>query len=306
MSDNSVRGHFLWHELMTTDPKAAIAFYSKVIGWESQNWDQNPDYTLLAYEGSPMAGVMKLPPEAKAMGARPSWTTYIGVDDVHVSAWEAQRLGAKVLRGPEKTPTVGTWAILQDPQGAVFAIHQPDLKPKVGGEPGLGDFSWHELATTNHAAAFAFYQKLFGWKKTGSFDMGSSGTYVMFGPARKSVGGVYTKGQDAPGPAAWVPYVRVPDVKPTAKLIAAAGGTIVNAPMEVPDGTWIAVAKDPQGAGFAVHSVPKKEKPVRKPAARKSAKGGKKVTRRTAKKAKKTKIKSPKSKSKKTKNAKRK
>ncbi len=300
MGADSVRGHFLWNELMTTDTQAAVAFYSKVIGWEQVKWDQDPGYTVLAYKGSPMAGVRHLPPEARAMGAPPSWLVYIGTPDVNVTAWEAQRLGAKLLKGPETTPTVGRWAVLQDPQGAVFAAYTPERPPKLGGDPGIGDFSWYELATTNHVTAFAFYQKLFGWKKTGSFDRGSSGTYLMFGGRKKSVAGVYTKGKDAPGPPAWLPYARVPDVKPTAKLIAGAGGTIINAPMEVPDGTWIAVGKDPQGAVFAVHSVPKKAKPARKPAARKAPKGGKKVIRRTVKTARKAKISTPKSKPKRT------
>ena len=31
-----VRGRFVWHELMTTDPQAAIGFYTKVIGWGTE------------------------------------------------------------------------------------------------------------------------------------------------------------------------------------------------------------------------------------------------------------------------------
>src|SRR6185503_9257445 len=137
MADKSIRGFFVWHELMTSDPEAAVRFYGKVIGWEPQKWDQDPSYTVLAYKGRPMAGVMKLPPEARAMKTPPMWLAYVGVADTHVSAWDAQRLGAKLHKGPQKTPTVGTWAVLQDPQGASFAIHQPDQNPQVGEEPGI-------------------------------------------------------------------------------------------------------------------------------------------------------------------------
>jgi predicted enzyme related to lactoylglutathione lyase len=47
----------------------------------------------------------------------------------------------------------------------------------------LGDISWHELATTDRAAAFSFYQQLFGWHETGSMDMGPQGIYQLLAPA---------------------------------------------------------------------------------------------------------------------------
>ena len=30
-------GHFVWYELMTTDVKAAAAFYAKVVGWGTRD-----------------------------------------------------------------------------------------------------------------------------------------------------------------------------------------------------------------------------------------------------------------------------
>ncbi len=56
-------------------------------------------------------------------------------------------------------------------------------------------------------------------------------------------------------PAAWQPYALVKDAKASAKAAAAAGGKIVNGPMEVPGGDWIFQGIDPQGAMFAVHSL---------------------------------------------------
>src|SRR5437868_9792380 len=107
MPEQSIRGRFLWHELMTSDPKGAIAFYQKVVGWEKEAWDQDPSYSVLSYNGSPMAGVMSIPAEAKAMNQPPAWMAYIGTPDVQVSAWEAQRLGATLHKEPTKTPNVG-------------------------------------------------------------------------------------------------------------------------------------------------------------------------------------------------------
>src|SRR5213078_1483114 len=42
----SLRGRFVWHELMTTDPDAAARFYPAVTGWKVQTWDQDPTYRL--------------------------------------------------------------------------------------------------------------------------------------------------------------------------------------------------------------------------------------------------------------------
>src|ERR1041384_7191559 len=149
MPDHSFRGRFLWHELMTSDPKGAIAFYQKVVGWEKSS-DHDPSYSLLSYKETPVAGVMAMPAEAKAVNAPPGWLAYVGTPDVHVTAWEAQRLGGKLHKAPTTTPGVGMWAVLLDPQGAAFGIYTPERAQKATAEPGVGDFSWHELATTNH------------------------------------------------------------------------------------------------------------------------------------------------------------
>ena len=46
MSDQSLRGRFLWHELVTADLKAAGRFFTKIADWKTEGWDQNPDYQM--------------------------------------------------------------------------------------------------------------------------------------------------------------------------------------------------------------------------------------------------------------------
>ena len=185
MSDAKVRGRILWHELNTTDQKAAAAFYLKAVGWTTQAWDENPSYVMFAAGGRPMAGLLALGADA---GGRPNWLTYIGTPDLESTVRQAQALGAKILKPAEGVPAVGTWVVLRDPQGAVFAVLQPSQSPSDA-EPGLGDFSWHELATTDAAAAFKFYQQLFGWEQTGGMDMGPDlGMYHMVREGRPADG----------------------------------------------------------------------------------------------------------------------
>ena len=262
---DTVRGRFVWHELMTTDTKSAAAFFAKVAGWKTQAWDQSPAYTMFMAGKQPRAGLMLLPDEARAMGARPHWLSYIGAPDVDATAREAKALGATVLKEATEVPGEGRFVVLRDPQGAVFAAFTPHRsRPPGGPASGLGDFSWHELATSDWRAAFEFYQRLFGWEKTDAMEMGPEvGTYQMYGWKGKTLGGMFTKPASMPGPPFWLPYIKVADSKNVAAMVPAAGGQVISGPIEVPGGDWIAQGMDGQGAVFAVHS----SKPAVKPAA---------------------------------------
>jgi predicted enzyme related to lactoylglutathione lyase len=255
MSD--YRGRFVWHELLTTDPKAAGAFFSKIIGWKTKAWGGDQPYTLFVSGNQERAGLMALPEEARAMGAPSNWMTYIGTPDVDETARQAASLGATVLRKPEDIPNAGRYAVLRDPQGAVFGIYKSNHPAGPDAPAGVGEFSWHELATSDCKAAFAFYQRLFGWEETNAMDMGEMGIYQMFGQSKKgrTLGGLFNKPSQMPGPPAWLPYIRVPDARKTAEAVKKAGAQVINGPMEVPGGDWIAQGLDQQGAMFAVHSV---------------------------------------------------
>lgn len=249
MADAVVRGRFVWHEVMTSDPKAASDFYGKVIGWSPQPWDKDPAYTVLTMGGRPMAGAMALPDEAK--DTPPQWVTYIATPDVDATARHAAELGGTVLRKPAEIPDIGRFAMIGDPLGAMFAAFTPNQAPNVDEKPGLGDFYWHELVTTDVDAAWNFYQALFGWEKTGAMDMGPQGVYQMFGWKDDPFGGMFKSTNMLPS---WLPYAVVQDAKSAVTSIEHAGGRVINGPMEVPGGDWIVQGTDPQGVMFAVHS----------------------------------------------------
>jgi uncharacterized protein len=164
---NNVRGKFLWHELMTSDTGSAEDFYSKVVGWKAKAWEQDPSYKMWMMGKRSMGGLM---PQRVEPGQKSplQWFTYIGTPDVDATVRQAVELGGRVMRPAWDIPNVGRLAFLQDPQGAAFAVitPQPQSPPPGGDErPGAGDFSWHELITSNWQAAWDFYQKLFGWEK---------------------------------------------------------------------------------------------------------------------------------------------
>jgi predicted enzyme related to lactoylglutathione lyase len=185
------------------------------------------------------------------------------VPDVDATAARVKELGGHVLMGPEDVPNVGRYVVFADPQGAVIAAFKGLQEMSAGdAEPGPGDFSWHELATTDHEAAFGFYSDLFGWEKQQAMDMGEGGLYQMYGLGERMIGGMYNKSAglpDAdknkaePGPPAWLYYITVGDLDAAVRKVTAKGGTIVVEPMEVPGGSRIAVGIDPQGAAFGLH-----------------------------------------------------
>jgi predicted enzyme related to lactoylglutathione lyase len=271
MATPSVGGKFLWHELMTTDPAAAKKFYGGVVGWKTKAFEQDPSYQMWMMGDRAMGGLMPQRLEG-GTGPKPQWFNYIGTPDADATVKQAVELGGKVMRPAWDIPNVGRIGFLNDPQGAVFAILQPlPMQGEMPGPQEMGNFSWHELLSTNWQAAWEFYSKLFGWQKTDSMDMGPMGTYQMFGQDGKTYGGMYTKSTTPPGPPFWLAYANVPDSKRAAETIKKLGGTIMNGPMEVPGGGVIVTAVDPQGAAFSVFSkAPAKPAPT-KPAATKPA-----------------------------------
>jgi predicted enzyme related to lactoylglutathione lyase len=255
-------GRFVWYELLTTDSNAATRFYTDVVGWGTQNWQGPEPYTMWTNGGAPLGGIWRIDAESQAQGVVPHWLPYIGVRDVDATAAAAQRLGGSVVKPPADIPDVGRFAILRDPQGALFAIYKSNnsnpnsgAAARSGEAPRKGDFSWHELTTTDHVAAFDFYSRLFGWEKTSAFDMGPMGLYQMYGQEGRPYGGMFNKTSDMPMPPNWLCYVRVDDVRRAAEAVTRGGGKVINGPMEVPGGDQIAQCIDPQGAMFAVHEV---------------------------------------------------
>jgi len=164
-------------------------------------------------------------------------------------------LGGQIEKDTTDIPSAGSFAVLSDPQGAVFAVYTPaGDAPGHEGPPNEGEFSWHELATADLEAAFNFYEALFGWHKLEAMDMGEMGIYQIYGRKEIPLGGMFNKPAEMPGPSFWLYYIMIPDVNEGVEKIKDLGGQVLNGPLEVPGGELIAQCLDPQGAAFAIHS----------------------------------------------------
>jgi predicted enzyme related to lactoylglutathione lyase len=253
------RGRFYWYDLMTTDVEAAKSFYTKLIGWGTTLWNgAGQPYTMWTKGETPLGGVMELPEDARNAGAPPHWMGYVLVPDVDQTLAQVKKLGGMVLVPGTDIPTVGRFCVFTDPQGAALAAFTPSEEAPDGGPPKAGDFSWHELATSDPVAAFSFYEKLFGWEKTEAMDMGEIGIYQMYKKrgGEFPLGGIFKRPADMPV-SAWLFYAMVKDVHDSVETVKKLGGQVLNGPMEVPGGDFIAQCMDPQGAMFAIHSTKK-------------------------------------------------
>ena len=255
MTDTAVRGRILWYELLTTDMAAAEKFYTAVVGWKVSAFDQSPQpyHMWMRAGGDATGGVMTIP---QGMNFPPHWLMYVGVEKVEDAVTQIEKLKGSALSPLIEIPTVGRMRVMKDPQGAVFAVFQPspDAPEKPEARAELGGVSWHELYTTDAAAAAKFYSELFGWKESSVMDMGPMGKYHIF--ARQwDLGGMMNKPKEMPAqvPPHWGLYFLVPDVAEGGERVKANGGQVLNGPMEVPDGSWIVNCMDPQGAAFSLN-----------------------------------------------------
>jgi len=253
----SKHGTFVWYEMLATDTTAAKDFYTRLIGWTTQEWNEmGQPYTMWVAGEKPFAGLMELPEEARSAGAPPHWLAYVSVDDVDQTTAKAVELGATVLVPAQDIPKIGRFSVIADPQGAVISPFKSfEASSDASDEMAMLQFSWHELSSSDLETSWTFYSKLFGWKVLDDMDMGDAGLYRIYGlEGKPPLGGMYKKPAEFPGPPAWLFYVMVEDVSALVDQVTSLGGTVLTGPMKVPGGGSILMCLDSQGAAFALHS----------------------------------------------------
>jgi uncharacterized protein len=111
-------------------------------------------------------------------------------------------------------------------------------------------FVWHDLMTTDTAAAKAFYAQVLGWSMQA---FPGENEYTVVSAAGAGVGGIMPippAACERGAPACWQGYIAVPDVDVWAARVQAKGGTIIQAPQDIPNVGRFAVAADLHGAVF--------------------------------------------------------
>lgn len=115
-------------------------------------------------------------------------------------------------------------------------------------------FIWYELMTTDRDAALNFYKAVVGWTSEVHPNSTPDGMrYDVLSAAGRGIGGVFELTDEMCSSGArpgWVGYIGVADTDAKAKEAAAAGGTILMGPGDIPDVGRFAMLADPAGAPF--------------------------------------------------------
>jgi uncharacterized protein len=124
-------GSWTWNQLATPDLDAAKDFYGKVFDWDLRQSEEAPPdspYWMWQVEGQRweegIAGAMPMEGDM-APDTPPHWMVYFAVEDADAAIETVKQHGGTLLFGPQHIP-VGRLAVFSDPQGAAFAVIQPD------------------------------------------------------------------------------------------------------------------------------------------------------------------------------------
>lgn len=239
-----------WADVNVPDRSAAKRFYSDLFGWEfsPDGPEETGYYSMAMVNGQTAAGMGEAPAEA---GVPAVWTTYLATEDATAAVDKAKAAGAEVLMPATPIGEFGTFAILQDPTGAVFGLWQSGEHTGANVANEYGAMVWNQVMTKDPQAALAFYQDVFGLTST---DIGGGGmqfhTLELDG---NTVGGLGGLPEEVPAevPAHWVVFFAVEDTDAAMAKCQELGGSTRGEAMDTPYGRMAELA-GPTGEPFSI------------------------------------------------------
>jgi len=114
-------------EIPTSDPERASAFYQKVFGWKIEKWPGPMEYWMVTTGTEVTPGInggLMRNTNVKTT------TNTIGVESVDLAIEAATGSGGKLVMPKTAIPTVGYFAYLEDTEGNLFGVMQPDKNAK--------------------------------------------------------------------------------------------------------------------------------------------------------------------------------
>ena len=241
-----------WFELVTTDAKGALDFYGALFSWvdDPQQISETDFYHMQKLNGLESAAIYQQPQEERDLGIPPHWNTYFTVSNVDEVVAKVEQAKGSLLFGPMDVFTAGRMAMLQDRQGAAFAVWQPQdhIGVRIKGEPGA--IMWNELLTNDPEDAIDFYRGMLG---VDSAAMDGPMEYTMLKAAGTDVAGVMriTEGM-GPVPPNWMVYFGVANVDDSCEKAVSLGAVLLMPGTDIPGIGRFATIKDPQGAVFSI------------------------------------------------------
>lgn len=240
-------GQFVWHNLVSAEPEASVAFYAELFGWQFQPVDGS--YRVIVAGGVPIGGVVTLPPPSRVPAY---WLGDIEVADLDTAVAAARRLGGRLEVPPTIVPSVCRFAVLVDPAGASIAALEYTTAPPAApasGAPGV--FCWDELLTRDPAAAVPFYSEVFGWSFAAASAASAGGQLYAAVRARR-VAAIVKCPPGAEHRPFWNVYVRVADLDREVARASRLDARVWVPPGDLPGVGRYALLGDPTGAFFSL------------------------------------------------------
>ena len=248
-------GTFSWVDLSTSDLDAATAFYEGLLGWGHTDTPIGDDavYRMFQLRGQNVAAASGQQEQERSHGIPPHWNNYVTVASADQTAGRVSELGGNVMVDPFDVFDAGRMTVFTDPTGAVLCAWEPraSIGAELVNDPGC--LTWNELSTTDAGQAKSFYADLFGWTYD---DVGSDEMpYATVRNGGRMNGGIRPLGDQEKQmgvPPNWMPYFTSADLDDSATQVGELGGAVMVGPMSILQGSRIAVARDHQGAVFAL------------------------------------------------------
>jgi predicted enzyme related to lactoylglutathione lyase len=119
-------GALSWNELSTSDMDGSTSFYSDLFGWTVTPVEgMETPYSAIKNSADHSNGGIRptMPPDSP-----PFWLVYFAVEDLDRTLTKVGELGGNVILGSTDIG-LAKIGVVQDPQGAVFALYDGQLEP---------------------------------------------------------------------------------------------------------------------------------------------------------------------------------
>lgn len=250
------------------DPRAAMAFYGGLFGWEFENVspDDAQPYYMARLHGHIVAGIGEQPYQTWD----PVWNTYVRVDDAEATAAAVVAAGGTTTLEPMAMGDAGRMACFDDPQGAAISVWEPGTTRGVALVNDPGTWVSNELVAGDPDGAAAFYRAVFGWEtrpmgdwqmfvRPGYVDFLTDGhpeevlaEYEQYGAPDGFADLVaYLVQGDRDRSAVWGITFSVADADAAAARAAELGGTVVTGPTDAPPVRTVEI-RDPDGTALTL------------------------------------------------------
>ncbi len=245
-------GKFVWGDLFTAEPEAAIDFYTRLFRWTTETYGEGDNtYTILFNGDHPIAGVVQRDAPADAP-VRARWLGYVSVSNISEAVKKAEYLGGKVLVSSREMPDRGELAIVADPEGTPIGLLHSTYGDPADHEAAEGDWVWVQLYAREPQAAAAFYEAVTGLTPAGDDRTAEPNDYVLSSEGEVRAG-LMAIPEDTTERGGWLGFVRTDDVVGTLNEAVALGAQVL-VPPNPQDGNSIAVLIDPLGGAIGLYA----------------------------------------------------